>query len=112
MIGDGGVGIGWDDASDGLAMWIEAGDGLAMWIEAGDGWEGAGGQVDVTVGVEVDRGVSMVGSAAGGGTAIRGEVESDGCGEVDVTAEVDVGRYWCPDHRIGSVKIGYIGKIG
>ena len=53
MIGDGGVGIGWDDASD----------GLAMWIEAGDGWEGAGGQVDVTVGVKVDRGVSMVGSA-------------------------------------------------
>ena len=26
-IGDGGVGIGWDDASDGLAMWIEVGDG-------------------------------------------------------------------------------------
>ena len=37
MFGDGGVGIGWDDA----------GGGLAMWIEAGDGWEGAGGQVDV-----------------------------------------------------------------
>ena len=47
--------------------------------------------MDVTVGVEVDCGVSMVGSAAGGGTAIRGEVESGGC-EVDGTAEVDVGR--------------------
>ena len=50
------MGIGWDDASD----------GLAMWIEAGDGWEGAGGHVDVTVGVEVDCGVSVVGCAAGG----------------------------------------------
>ena len=73
MIGDGGVGI--------------VSDGLAVWIGAGDGWEGASGQVDVTVGVEVDCGVSKVGSAAGGGTAIRGEVESDGCGEVDVTAK-------------------------
>ena len=81
MFGDGGVGIGWDDA----------GGGLAMWIEGGDGWELAGGQVDVTVGAEVDRGVSMAGSEAGGGTALRGEVEGGGC-EVDVTAEVDVGR--------------------
>ena len=47
MIGDGEMGIGCDVVSD----------GLAVWIGAGDGWEGASGQVDVTVGVEVDRGV-------------------------------------------------------
>ena len=82
MIGDGEMGIGCDVVSD----------GLAVWIRAGDGWEGASGQVDVTIGVEVDRGMSKVGSAAGGGRAIQGKVESDGCGEVDVTAEVDVAQ--------------------
>ena len=60
MIGDGGVGPSWDVVSD----------GPAVWIGAGDGWEGASGQVNVTVGMEVDRGVSKVGSAGGGGTAI------------------------------------------
>ena len=69
-----------------------ASDELAVWIRGGDGKEGASGPMDLTVGVEVDCGVSKVGSAGGGGTTIRGEVACVGCGEVDVTAEVDVAR--------------------
>ena len=52
--------------------------------------EDASGPMELNVGVEVDRGVSKVGSEGGGGTTIRGEVACVGCGEVDVTAEVDV----------------------
>ena len=46
---------------------------------AGDGGEG----VSKRVGVEVDRGC---------GSAVRDGVVSDGCGEVDVTAELDVAK--------------------
>ena len=56
-------------------------DGLAMWIGAGDGWEAGSGQVGVAMGVEVDR---------GGGSTVWDGLGSDGCGEVDVTAELDV----------------------
>ena len=56
-------------------------DGLAMWIRAGDGWEAGSRQVGVAMGVEVDR---------GGGSTVWDGLGSDGCGEVDVTAELDV----------------------
>ena len=46
----------------------------------------------VTISVEVDRGVLKVGWAGGGGIAVRGGVGCDGCGEVGVTAGVDVDR--------------------
>ena len=82
MIGDGEVDTCWD----------AVGDGLALWIIAGDGWEGTSGQVGVTIGVEVDRGVSKVGWAGGGGISARGGVGCDGCGDVGVTAGVDVDR--------------------
>ena len=56
-------------------------DGLAVWIGAGDGWETGSRRVGVAMGVEVDR---------GGGSAVWDGLGSDGCGEVDVTAEMDV----------------------
>ena len=73
--------------------WDAVGDGLALWIVAGDGWEGTGGQVGVTIGVEVDREVSKVGWAGGGRTAVRDGVGCDGCGDVGVTAGVGVDIY-------------------
>ena len=54
-----------------------------LWVGAGDGLEGVTGRVGVTVGVEVDRGC---------GSAVWDGVGSDGCGEVDVTAELDVAK--------------------
>ena len=71
MIGDAGVDKGWDAISD----------GLAVWIGAGNGWEAVSGRVAVTMDVEVVR---------GGGSAVWDGLGSDGCGEVNVIAELDV----------------------
>ena len=62
-------------------VWDAVSDGLAVWDGAGDSWEGVSGRVGTTAGVEVDRGC---------GPAAWDGVRSDGCGEVDVTAELDV----------------------
>ena len=72
MIGDGEVDTCWDTV----------GDGLGLWIMAGDGWKVTSGQVGVTIGVEVDRGVSEVGWAGVGGISARGGVGCDGRGDV------------------------------
>ena len=37
-----------------------------------------------------------------------GNMASQNCPVVQLKVSTD---YWCPDHRIGSVKIGYIGKF-
>ena len=71
MTGDAGVGTGWDAVTN----------GLAVWVGAGGGWEGVLGRISVVAGVEV---------GGGGGSVVRSGVGSDGCGEVDVTAELDV----------------------
>ena len=56
-------------------------DGLAVWVGAGGGWKGVVGRLGVLAGVEV---------GGGSGSAVRSGVGSDGFGEVDVTAELEV----------------------
>ena len=54
-----------------------------MRVGAGDCWEGVSGRESMAVGMEMDRGC---------GSAVWDGVGSDGCGEVDVTAELDVAK--------------------